>query len=423
MKTTAERARLGAAGVVDEVWVDGATSSLESIVGPPRTPLRRTLDVLRPYRLAISVYLGTRALILLVAIANGLHDHSVLNQLSHWDGVWYGRLADRGYPQYIAHSPTTLGFFPLYPIVIWALGHVFVWGTADPLLRGIQYAGVLTSMVGGLIATVVVQKLATGWWDQASARRAAVLFAVFPGSVVFSMVYAEGILIPVAIGAILALERRRWLLAGVLAGVATATEPEGLVLVLVCAFAAGRELRRRGWREPAARRSVLAPLVSLTGATAVFSFLWAWTGSPLATMIAQRDGWHEHSDLLALLHLAQRLTSEISLSHFNHPTINLNLVSGLLGAIALFAMLALVWRSRREISAEAIVWTLGISLVALTAAYPFSANPRVLITAFPAVMVVGRYVSRWRFALLAGTSCALLAGMSLLTFVGTTLRP
>jgi Gpi18-like mannosyltransferase len=388
-----------------------------------RVPLRRVIDGLRPYRLVVCAYLGTRVLLLLVAVANGLNDHSVLNQFTHWDGIWYAKLADHGYPGHVAHGPTTLGFFPLYPIVIWALGHVFVWGTAEPLLRGIQYAGVLTSVLGGLVATVLVQKLATGWWGQASGRRAAVLFAAFPGSVVFSMVYAEGILIPLAIGTILALEHRRWLTAGLLAGLATATEPEALILVLVCAVSAGIELRRRGWRNPAARRSLLAPGLSVIGGLAFLSYLWARTGSPFATLIAQRDGWHEHSDPLALLHLATRLASQISFTHFNHPTINLNLVSGLLGAIALFAMLALMWRSRREMSIEAIVWTLGISVVALTAAYPFSANPRVLITAFPAVMVVGRYVSGRRFALLAGASCAALAGLGLLTFVGKTLRP
>jgi Mannosyltransferase (PIG-V) len=423
VKTTAERARLGGAGVVDEVWVDAAAPSLSSIGAKPDTWLRRSLQAARPYRMAVLVYLGSRALLLLVAIANGLSDHSVLNQFTHWDGIWYARLADHGYPRYVAHGPTTLGFFPLYPVVIWALGHVFVWGPAGSLMRGIQYAGILVSTVGGLVATVLVQKLGTGWWDEASGRRAAVLFALFPGSVVFSMVYAEGILIPLAVGAILALERRRWVTAGLLTGLATATEPEALILVLVCALAAGLELRRHGWRDPAARRSLLAPALSVTGGVALLSYLWGWTGSPFATLIAQRDGWHEHGDPLALIHLLTRLSSQVSFAHFNHPTINLNLVSGLLGAIALFVMLALVWRSRREMSVEAIAWTLGISFVALTAAYPFSANPRVLITAFPAVMVVGRYTSGWRFALVAGLSCALLAGLALLTFVGKTLRP
>ena len=53
-------------------------------------------------------------------------------------------------------------------------------------------------------------------------------------------------MLPLAAGCILALQRRRWVLAGVLAGIATATEPEALVLVLVCAVSAALELRRSG---------------------------------------------------------------------------------------------------------------------------------------------------------------------------------
>ena len=61
------------------------------------------------------------------------------------------------------------------------------------------------------------------------------------------MVYAEGLLLPLAAGCILALQKRRWLLAGSLAAFATATEPEALVLVVVCAVSALLELRRRGF--------------------------------------------------------------------------------------------------------------------------------------------------------------------------------
>jgi hypothetical protein len=161
----------------------------------------------------------------------------------------------------------------------------------------------------------------------------------------------------------------------------------------------------------------------VVGAGAFAVFLWVWTGSPFSSLVAQHDGWHEKTDPFALVHLARMLASETSLSHFNHPTINLNVVIGLLGALALIIMLLLVWKSRREISIEAIVWTLGISFLAVTSVYPFSPNPRVLITAFPLLLAVGHYVSgRW-WRVLAWANGVSLAGLSLLTFVGTTLRP
>lgn len=388
------------------------------------TPPRRAAAWLRPYRAAILVYLGTRGMLLAIAIVNGaLRHHAVPRELANWDGLWYRDVAAYGYPPYAAHIETTLGFYPLYPLVLWVVAHALWWPTSHSFIWALTYAGVAISIVGGLIATVLVQRLASGWWDDSSGRRAALLFCLFPGSVVFTMVYAEGIMLPLAIGTILALERRRWLLAGVLAGLATAAEPEALVLVLVCAVSAAMELRRHGWRLAAARRSLLAPLLSVSGAVAFAAYLWARTGTPFANLIAQHDGWKEKSSPLALVHLVRRLGSEISLSHFNHPTINLNLVVGVAGAVALVVMLVLVFRSRREISVEAIVWTLGISLLAVTSEYPFSPNPRVLITAFPAVLVLARYASGRSWRVLAWTNGVLLAGMGLLTLVGTTLRP
>ncbi len=246
------------------------------------------------------------------------------------------------------------------------------------------------------------------------------LFCLFPGSVVFSMVYAEGMALPLAAGCILALQRKRWLLAGVLAGIATAVEPEAVVLVLVCAVAAILELRRRGWR--LGRPSLLAPLLSVTGIVAFAAYLWAHTGTPFAYTRAQRYGWNEKADPFALVHLTKSLINSISFSHFNNPTINLNLVVGVAGALLLIVLWVLLIRARRTVSVEALVWTLGITYLAVTSEYT-PPNPRLLITAFPAVIVPAYYLRRRAFGWYALASGVLLAGLSALTFVSTTLRP
>jgi hypothetical protein len=182
---------------------------------------------------------------------------------------------------------------------------------------------------------------------------------------------------------------------------------------------AALELRRRGW---AARQSLVAPVLSVTGVAAFGIYLWAHTGTPLAYVDAQRYGWNEKTDLFAVIHLAKSLGNEISFAHFNHPTIDLNLVVGLAGAILLLVLLVLLARCWRTVSVEAIVWTLGISYLALTSEYT-PPNPRLLTTAFPALMVLAYYVKgRW-FTVLAVLNGVLLVGLSALTFVGTTLRP
>jgi hypothetical protein len=74
------------------------------------------------------------------------------------------------------------------------------------------------------------------------------------------------------------------------------------------------------------------------------------------------------------------------------------------------------------VSIEAIVWTAGISFLALTSEY-VPPNPRLLITAFPAVMMVGRYVKGRAFTFLVLATCVPLCVLSTMTFVGVTLRP
>src|SRR5437763_10726790 len=229
----------------------------------PPAPRRRISFALTPVRYAILIYLATRVLLIAVAVVNGaLRHHAVLHELANWDGLLYRQVANNGYPNYVPHARSTLGCFPLYPMMMWPLGHVMSWITGKAFINGLTLAGLVICGIGGLIMTLLVQRLASGWWGEAVGRRAVLLFCLFPGSVVFSMVYAEGITLPLAAGCILALQRRRWLLAGALAGFATVGTPQSLVLIPVCAISAGLELRRRGWREPAARRSLLAPLAS-----------------------------------------------------------------------------------------------------------------------------------------------------------------
>ncbi len=403
-----------------EQLVTGAPGLDVSIATAPGTLYRRATAVLAKARFAIAVYLATRGLLLVVALVNGiLRHHAFTHELSQWDGLWYRELADHGYPDQVLHVQSTLGFFPLYPGIVWLVAHTFVVPVAHWQILSTTVAGLIVSGVGGLVATVLVQRLAVEWWGKAAGRRAVLLFCLFPGSVVFSMVYAEGVMLPLAAGCLLALQRRRWVLAGVLAGLATATEPQALVLVVVCAISAALELRRSGW---GARRALLAPALSTVGAAAFAIFLWLWTGSPFASLIAQRDGWSERTDVLALVHLAQQLGAQISLRHFDHPTIDLNLVVGLGGAIILIGLLVLVARNWREMSAEAIVYTVGLAWLGMTSEYT-PPMPRMLITAFPAVIVVARYVRGRPFIALLWVNAVALAGLSALTFVGTTLRP
>ncbi len=320
---------------------------------------------LESFRWPVLVYLGSRALVLVVAVLEGYVNHrSLMLELTNWDRQWHSRLAYGGYP---AHPPgaaaSTLGFFPLYPLLVRHLAGLLAHlSGAFGFMSLIHLSGVMISGVGGLVAAVLVHRLATGWWGEAAGRRAVAIFCLFPGSVVFSMAYAEGLMLPLVAACILALQNRRgcwrehW-------PDRHGIEPEGLVLIAVCGVAALRELRSRGWDSRAARRSLVAPALSLTGVAAVATFLWAHTGTPFAMLIAQHRSWGEGFNLASLADQVQRLVWRTA----HAPTRTLGPpIGGLAGAVVFVILLRLLFKRRRSLSLEALAWTLGIALISVS---------------------------------------------------------
>lgn len=410
-----EFARPGLRAVGDVVAEPRVVPAIGRTEAPARAARGRFAEVTTSLRIPFAVFLGTRLLLLLVGVFDSaLFHRSLASELSNWDGVWYLRVATRWYPAVAVHGKSTLGFFPLYPMVMWALSHA--------LFLPLTISGLVISGIGGFVAVVLVQRLAALWWGEAVATRSVVWLCLFPGSVVFSMVYSEGLLIPLAAGCLLALHRKRWVLAGVLAGLATAVGPNGLVLIAVCAVAVIRVARHHGLASTQTRKSLPALLISPAGFFGFCAYLWARTGTPLAFFWAQRNGWGEQTEPLALLHQAEYLAGEISFTHFNYHLIDWNLVSGLFGAAFLAVGIVLLFRGRAELAPEAIAWVLGIAFLTVTSEH-VPPNPRMLLTAFPAMLVYVRYLRGRGYEILLTAGAALLCVMSALTFVGYALRP
>jgi len=375
-------------------------------------------------RYPLGVYALSRALYLLIALVDlFVRTGSAAGEVSNWDGKWYLLTVTYGYPQEILHTQTTLGFFPLYPIAMWIVGRPF-HAAGLHLQTSYIVAGVIISLVAGAIATVLIFRLAQRWWGEAASRRAILFFCLFPGSIVFSMLYTEGLLLTLLAAAMLAIDRRRWLRAGVLAGLATAVGPVAVAIIPAFAVVALREIRRRGWRDPEARRALIAPALAPVGLGCFALFLWIWTGSPLASYTTQGStwGWQESTTPSAIPRQASTLIQEIGKFTWHHPGINLNFVSGLIGTVFLFYALWRLWHWRSAVSLVALVWTLGVAALTLTSANT-PPNPRMLLCAFPAVLVVGAEAEGRRQKRLLWFTLFLTIAMSMGSFVGSGLRP
>ncbi|MDA8314242.1 MAG: mannosyltransferase family protein [Actinomycetota bacterium] len=350
------------------------------------------------------VYIQTRlGLLLLSGVVAIVAHRSLATQLSAYDGGWYLKLAAHGYPGHVLRTQSTLGFFPLYPLAIRALSLV---------VRSQLVAAVCIALVGGLAATVLVHRLATMWWGETTGRRATVVFALFPGSLVFSMAYSEGLTLPLVLGCLLALRSRRWVLAGMLACLAAVVEPVALVLPVVVALVALRAAWQRRSAAP-----LVAPVLSVIGVAAFAGFLWAWTGSPFAALIAQHDGWHNQTVPLGVLGLP--LVRHL----LGHPADMLgylgtwNLWNGVLGAAFLVWSLVRIWPVRRELSPGVFAWLVGVGAVTLWSVKTLP-NARMLLLAFPAVLVWARRSSQPSYRTFVSFELAAFVLMSLLTLSG-----
>jgi mannosyltransferase PIG-V len=376
---------------------------------PAQVMTHKVAAWLEPARWPIVVYCGSRLVLLLVAtLATAVTGRPLAAVLSLFDGQWYLRLARHGYPAHAAHAKSTLGFLPAYPLLIRGLAGLFSWSLLSMAL--------VISFSGGLVAAVLVERLAAAWWGERVARRSVLVFCLFPGSAVFSMVYSESLTLPLVLACLLALRSGRWAGAGVAAGLATAVEPAAVILFPVCLAVAWRRLACAGWHDRAARRSLLAPLFAPAGLGAFAVYLWARTGTPFAAYEAQHYGWHQ-GDPFALLGqpIARRLIAHPSLLPVHLA--NLSLWNGILGSAFLVCSLLALARVRDELSPGAMLWACGVGAMTVWSMMTL-ANARMLLIAFPAVIVWARMLTGRRFALFLAAQTALFLLASGLTFAG-----
>ncbi|MGH9047280.1 MAG: hypothetical protein ACRDVW_08195, partial [Acidimicrobiales bacterium] len=271
-------------------WVAAA---LEHDEGSGTPAARRWLAGLgRP----TAIYLASRALVVAVFWITAAFSHQTLGQvIGRWDSKWFLAAAARGYPSRLPllHGhviANTLAFFPGLPLSMRAVSAV----TSLSLFG----SGIVVSSLTGLTATIGVWLLVRSYRGTGVADRATFLFAFFPATFAFSMIYSEGIAITCVAFGLLALLKERWVTAGVLGALATFTSPIALIFVLSCGWVAvGSMRRRRSWRPLA------APLLAPSGAVAYLLWCAAHTGTLAAWSRTERDGWHSYVSLAFPVHV------------------------------------------------------------------------------------------------------------------------
>lgn len=340
-------------------------------------------------RRAVVVYLWSRVCVVAGASIVGASDRTtgprsaelplsrtlgeIARVLTSWDGAWYYKIVRSGYPSDIP-SPITYemsearaAFFPVFPLVVRAVDLVMPGG--DVL------AGIIVNFLLGALAVLLVGVLARQLFGDRAGYRTMVLMAIFPGSVALSLTYSEATLIVLAAACILMLLRERWLFAGVLAAIGTATRPNGLALAAACIVAAYLAIKQRSdWS------SLVAPVLAPVGFVAFQLYLRVRTGE-WAWFRVQTEAWDEGT---SYGYTAVKNTLEA----FTHP---LSSPTDVLTAVSVIVMSSMIWAMCKRRLPWPMVAFVAVVLLLMVLPSTVTARPRFLYTAFPAFISVAAW--------------------------------
>jgi Gpi18-like mannosyltransferase len=210
-----------------------------------------------------------------VSLVGGRVWPEMLRMMMVGDAWFYRQIAATGYelPTADAKPKNTWAFFPVYPLLIRALG-----GTSDRWFWILSALVSNAALLGALLAVAAAGR-AMGASDD-DAERAAWYIALFPTSYFFSLPMTESLFLLLSAATFLAAARQRWPIAGILGGLAAATRVIGICLLPALLLLPLQKRERLS-----AQHLWLLPIpLSLI---AFIAYLYIHTGDPLAFIHAQ----------------------------------------------------------------------------------------------------------------------------------------
>ncbi len=296
------------------------------------------------------------------------------------DSGWFLSIAQHGYQRNGGAV-----FYPLYPLLVGLLGRAF----------GGYYvtAGIVVSLACCLGAFYLLYRLALPRLGVAGARRALLYLALFPMSLFLQAVYSESLYLLCVLAAFFFADRRQWLGAGVMTGLALLTRLAGVALLPPMLLLA--------WRSPERRRALL----SMLAAPALASLYPLWLELKLRAIFAafaNEAGWDRHlsragplGGIWYSLVKAWQGVKQIATTDPNMQAGAHNLEY--LAYLVLFLWLGLeAWRRFGAPYGLFVLGSLVIPLSAPTHGYPLLSLPRFCLPLFPAFLALAAFADTER---------------------------
>jgi Mannosyltransferase (PIG-V) len=195
-----------------------------------------------------------------------------------WDAGWYISIVERGY-WFDPKGESNAAFFPLFPLLI--KGFALIVG--NPIV-----AGLLVANLAAVGAVLALWRWVRAVHGPVAAGHAVLWLLVYPFSLFFHTIYAEGLFFLLVTLALDASARGHRLVAGVCGALAAATRPMGVLLTPALAWGLWRSVRTSGRLHAS---DVVGVLLPAAGLAAYMAYLWVAVGDPWAFWKAHVVGW------------------------------------------------------------------------------------------------------------------------------------
>lgn len=320
-------------------------------------------------RLAIIVIAELAAVI--IGQRAGIHvqesSHVLLAVWGRWDAVHYLDIATHGY------YGTDMAFFPLYPLLIRAIGSL----AGNHLI-----AGLLISNASFFFGLLYLYKLLEHEYDRAVARRAIFYVSIFPTSVYFTAVYTESLFFMLTVASFYYMRGRSWWLAGIFGFFAALTRVEGVLLIVP--FIIEWSAQERPFR-PKAFFDLCAGLLVPLGLACYMAYLWVLRADPLYFSHVQIH-WNRHlaPPWVSLIHAFGKVAHGPGAQVVANQSLEIGFT------VLMIAVLVAGWHALRP----SYIAYMALSILVPMSTSNLMSMPRFALVLFPMFVILARWGER-----------------------------
>lgn len=299
----------------------------------------------------------------------------------HWDVYSYIGIALNGYGSF-----RDTAFFPLWPLLIRALG--FVFGST---VNGDYLAGMLLANLFFYLALVLLYQLLSEDFEPSVARNTAFYLAFAAYAIFFFVGYTESLFLFLCVAAFWCLQRSHYWLAGLCGGLLGLTHSQGVLVLLPFLVL----VLQRFWPDKGERRNwwpllrACFPLILIPAGVLLYMlYLWFAMGNPLAFSVGEAESWGRHLTfpLWSLVLAAQ--TFFLPQTGTQHELNAIDIIFCLLPLVVLVAG----WK---KMPLHYALFALAVVLFNMCypqgTQEPLTAAPRYMLVVFPVFVILGKW--------------------------------